>query len=102
MMVTNMEEAGRPFARIPSHVLSKRVQGETVVIDLDSGAYFGLDAVGTAIWERMLKHPSRDSLVDELTTEFASDRSGIRRDVDEFLALLESKGLVVLEEVDDR
>ena len=35
---------------IPESVIAREVDGETVLLNLDTGIYFGLDAVGTAIW----------------------------------------------------
>ena len=32
-------------------VISQEVAGETVLLDLESECYFGLDAVGTRIWQ---------------------------------------------------
>ena len=32
-------------------VISHEVSGETVILDLESECYFGLDAVGTRIWQ---------------------------------------------------
>ena len=33
------------------NVISQEVSGETVLLDLDSEHYFGLDSVGTRIWQ---------------------------------------------------
>ena len=36
---------------IPPQVMSRQVGEETVLLDLKSGIYFGLDGVGKLIWE---------------------------------------------------
>jgi hypothetical protein len=36
---------------IPADVVSREVDGETVLLDLASETYFGLDGVGTRIWQ---------------------------------------------------
>jgi len=36
---------------IPPQVMSRLVGDETVLLDLSSGIYFGLDGVGKRIWE---------------------------------------------------
>jgi hypothetical protein len=38
---------------VAADVVSRDLDGETVILNLDTGLYFGLDAVGTAIWNRM-------------------------------------------------
>jgi hypothetical protein len=37
--------------RIRDDVLSRDLQGEEVILDLNTGVYFGLDPVGTRIWQ---------------------------------------------------
>ena len=36
--------------RIPDEVIFRELDGEAVILNLDTGIYFGLDAVGTRIW----------------------------------------------------
>ena len=36
--------------------LFQELQGEAVLLNLKSGVYFGLDPVGTRIWELFAKH----------------------------------------------
>ena len=38
---------------IPAHVMARQVGEETVILDLASGTYFGLDTVGARIWQLM-------------------------------------------------
>ena len=43
-----------PFDRrltVPEHVASRDLDGELVLLNYDSETYFGLDEVGTRIWE---------------------------------------------------
>lgn len=37
--------------RVPPHVLARTVGDETVILDLASGSYFGLDPVGARVWQ---------------------------------------------------
>jgi hypothetical protein len=83
-----------PHARIrqsPRQV-SCPVGDEFAILDLESGVYFGLDAVGAFVWERL---PRRiDELVDEVIAEFAVDRETAHRDLLALFADLERQGLV--------
>jgi len=36
---------------IPERLLVQQLNCETVILDLDSGTYFGLDEVGTRVWQ---------------------------------------------------
>jgi hypothetical protein len=75
-------------------LISAPIDDEVVILSVESGAYFGLDEIGSEIW-RQLETPTRVSvLCDALATKYDADRLTIERDV---LALLESlvtEGLV--------
>ncbi len=47
--------------RIPDEVIFRELDGEAVILNLDTGIYFGLDAVGTRIW-RLIEERSRSGL----------------------------------------
>ena len=38
---------------VPPHVISRRVGDEAVLLNLESGIYFGLDGVGKRIWDSL-------------------------------------------------
>jgi hypothetical protein len=63
---------------IPTTVISRDLEGETVMLNLDTGIYFGLDPVGTAVWKHLQDavalHDVRDRLVEEfdVTAETAT------------------------------
>ena len=41
--------------RIPEDVVSREVGGEAVLLNLATGTYFGLDGVGTEIWNLLAR-----------------------------------------------
>src|SRR5207247_8269875 len=59
-----------------SRALVRELDGEAVLLDLDSGMYYGLNSVGTWIWNRTSAAGSLafETLVDELVAEFDVDR----------------------------
>jgi hypothetical protein len=68
--------------------------GEAVVLNLDTGVYYGMDSVATCIWRLLHQPRSLAELRDLVTDEFdvASDRC--EADLVEFVASLSSHGLV--------
>jgi hypothetical protein len=44
-------------AVVPAHVLIRRLDGESVLLNLKSERYFGLDATGTRMWELATTQP---------------------------------------------
>ena len=80
--------------QLSSEVLFRELQGEAVLLDLRSQSYFGLDEVGTRIWQLLAEHGRREPALEALLLEFEVDREILTRDIDEFLARLESAGLI--------
>jgi len=60
--------------------------GETVILNLDSGIYFGLDPVGTRAWELLQEAMSINDLCEVLLQEYDVEPEQCQQDV---LALLE-------------
>ena len=73
-------------ASVVKHQVSSELDGEAVILNLESGTYFGLDEIGARIWS-LLQEPKsiveiRDTLLDEYEVE--ADRCE-----EDLLALLE-------------
>lgn len=81
---------------VPSSVLFRNLQGETVLLNLASGQYFSLDQVGTCIWEALRAQGPLANAVSVLLAAFDVDATQAREDVLRFVAQLESHGLVEL------
>lgn len=62
--------AARPPFSIPEHVLSRKLDDEMVLLNLDSGEYFGLNDTGTRVWELLADGRSREEVIERLTEEF--------------------------------
>jgi hypothetical protein len=79
---------------ISEDVLFQEVSGETVLLDLASEQYFGLDRVGTRIWTLLNEGAGADAVVETLLEEYAVERETLAADVDELLARLAEAGLI--------
>ncbi|TRD11654.1 PqqD family protein [Erythrobacter insulae] len=76
-------------------VVAKQVGGETVLLDLASGQYFGLDLVGGRIWELFGEaSQSLSSLSDAIEAEFDAPRSVIETDIRALLVDLKDRELI--------
>lgn len=80
--------------RIPQEVIFHNLQGEEVILDLNTGVYWGLDQLGTQIWQLLQTHERLGELVPALLAEYAVTEERLRRDLLEFIARLADKGLV--------
>lgn len=82
---------------ISDEVLSQEVRGETVLLDLSSEQYFGLDKVGTRIWHLLREGRTLGDALETMLAEYEVDRKQIEADLDELLGDLIDAGLVSLE-----
>ena len=83
--------------KISDQVLSQEVSGETVLLDLQSEFYFGLDKTGTRIWELLQSGVSIEDLIGTMLDEFEVDRETLEADVNALLGKLLDAGLVSVE-----
>lgn len=75
-------------------VLSREVDGEAVLLDLGSGTYFGLNAVGVRVWQLLEKGSSVGAMTETLLAEFDVAETELAKDLEDLLGELLAKGLV--------
>ena len=80
--------------RIPDDVMFRILGDEAVILNLSSGVYFGLDTVGTRIWELISEHGSTDKVVATMLNEYEVEEAQLRADLDKLIEQLSEKGLV--------
>jgi hypothetical protein len=76
-----------------SDVIFRALGAEAVVLNLESGTYFGLNSVGTRIWLLLEQHDLA-ATCEQLEAEFDAPRERIESDVLALVDSLEEKGLV--------
>ena len=79
---------------IPPQVMARLVGDETVILDLASGTYYGLDPVGARIWQLMAEGKTIASVCEILLDEFDVTRETLERDVLHLTQEFSAKGLV--------
>ena len=79
---------------ISKHVLAQELHDETVLLDLDSENYFGLDSVGTRIWQLLNEGQDKTDMVDTLLGEYEVEREVLEKDISELLSRLNEAGLI--------
>ena len=76
-------------------LLASIMDGETVMLDVDSGHYFGLSGAGSHIWSMLEQERSVAAVVDGVKAQFAVGADdNVDEDVIAFLQKLVDKGLV--------
>jgi hypothetical protein len=77
---------------IPAQVMARQVGDETVILDLGSGTYFGLDPVGARIWQLIGEGKALGEICDTMLDEYEVTREALQRDVVDLVdKLLEQK-----------
>ena len=79
-------------------VISQEVSGETVLLDLESEHYFGLDEVGTRIWQLARETNDLKAIYQTLLAEYDVPENRLQRDLDNLLAEIGGLGLITLEQ----
>lgn len=79
--------------RIREGVLSRDLQGELVILDLNTGVYFGLDEVGTRIWHLLEEHRSLQKVLDSMIEEYEVGHAQCAEDLFSFVTKMLDKGL---------
>ena len=75
-------------------ILSTEIDGETVLMSVDSGKYFTLNSVGTAIWTHLATPISLSALQERLLEQFDGDRQTILSETQSYLQDLATRGLI--------
>ena len=84
--------AGR--ATTPAHVLVRVLDRESVLLNLETEQYFGLDETGTRMWQLLTGSPSIDAAYQELLAEFDVEPELLRSNLMELLSRLVESGLL--------
>ena len=80
---------------VPDDVLISKLQEESVILNLDSERYYGLDDVGTRFLSALTTSDSIETAYDRLSREYDVDPQELR---DDLLALVENlidQGLLI-------
>lgn len=78
---------------IPESVVCAELADETVLLNIETGIYFGLDHVGTHIWRLLAEGREEEEILAALEAEYEVEPVQLRADVAAFLDLLMEKGL---------
>lgn len=75
-------------------LVSSQIDGEIVMMSVDNEQYYGLDAVGSRIWELIAQPQSVFEVCETLRLEFQVDRDTCQRDVLTFVECLYAEKII--------
>lgn len=83
--------------RVPDEVLISNLQDESVILNLNSERYFGLDNVGTRMLSVLSASNSIETAYQRLLAEYDVDPQALRQDLSSLIENLLQQGLVAIE-----
>ena len=80
--------------RVGKNVHVREFDGEMVLLDLDRGEYFGLDALGCRVWKSLAEGKSLAEIADDLAPEHEVEPERLLADLLALVNDLLARGLV--------
>jgi hypothetical protein len=82
----------------PDQVMFRDLAGEAVLLDLESGRYYGLNESGTRMWSLLVQHGRIDLALRDLLQEYDVPPERIEKELLLFVETLASRKLLHLHE----
>ena len=84
--------------KMSPNVIFREIAGESILLNLDTETYWGLDKVGTDILKSLLESETFQHAQERLRTEYDIDPNTLHQDIDELVQNLVDAGLLVVED----
>ena len=81
-------------AAMPADVLITNTGGESVLLNVKTERYFGLDDVGTSMWQALTTRPTLQAAYDDLLTAYDVAPDVLKRDLAKLVEKLVEQGLL--------
>lgn len=75
-------------------IVASGIDDEVVMMSVENGRYYGLDSIGSRVWELIGKPIKVSELIADLLLKYDVDRGTCERDVLEFLGQLNEDGIL--------
>jgi Coenzyme PQQ synthesis protein D (PqqD) len=79
---------GNAKLTIAARAVAREVGDEVVILDLETGTYYGLDRIGARIWSLLSAGRTLDEVRQAILAEYEVERSRLESDIDRLLVQL--------------
>ncbi len=86
--------SAQTVVKAASGQMSCDLAGEAAILNMATGIYYGLDAIGARIWELIQQPASIGHIRDALLEEYDVEPSVVEGDIKALVSDMESHGLV--------
>jgi hypothetical protein len=91
-----MQYQNSDIIKVSDTVLSSQLGDESVILDHQHGLYFGLEGVGSFVWEKIQEKEMTVAQIKEaVAEEFDADDATIETDLNKLLAQLKEEQLIM-------
>ncbi len=87
----------RQVVRLSPDTLYRDLHGEGVLLQVETGRYFGLDEVAHRMWQLILEHGDLSAVQQALLAEYQVDPETLSADLNRFIGQLVERKLVEIE-----
>ena len=81
---------------VPSHVLVRFLDKESVLLNIETERYFGLDETGTRMWQLVTAAPKIEVAYQQLLEEYDVQPELLRENLTDLLNRLVENGLLLV------
>jgi len=86
--------------RQPADVMLRELDGESVLLNLDNGRYYGLDGVGTRLYELLTTSATVEAALEAALAEYEVVADTLRGDLAALIVRLVDEGLIEIADAD--
>jgi hypothetical protein len=79
---------------VPADVLVQELEGESILLNVASGRYYGLDEVGSRMWQAVTSAGCLQAAHESLLAEYDVDADRLQRDLQQLVETLVEHGLL--------
>jgi hypothetical protein len=75
-------------------VVGEVIDGEVMVINLDTGVYYSVTGAGAAVWPMLVGGATQREISDRVARHYGADAASVERDVDAFVKQLADEAIL--------
>jgi hypothetical protein len=75
-------------------VVGEMIDGEVMVINLDTGVYYSVTGAGAAVWPMLLGGATQPEITDRVARHYGADATSVERDLGKFIARLANEAIL--------
>ena len=90
--------SGNTYVTNDAKVISEMLEGETIIINLESGTYYSVNATGSAVWDMVKVRTGEEAMAATLVRAYEVEAETAVQALREFLEVLVGDGLIIKQE----